>query len=212
MRAGLLALALAVVVAGCGGEGGNGESTAAGGCETVTAPGPRKPPELAPPDGILDSGKTWTLTFETTCGDFTVELDLSLAPATTASLVSLAREGFYDDTVFHRIVPGFVIQGGDPTQTGTGGPGYATLDVPPASARYTKGTMAMAKSGLEPAGTAGSQFFVVTADGVDLTPDYAIVGKVREGMDVVERIGRLGDENEKPTQPVVIRTVTVTES
>jgi peptidyl-prolyl cis-trans isomerase B (cyclophilin B) len=218
MRAGFVALSIALLLAGCGGSDGgdaSGDQTTtatASGCETVANPGKRDAPTLSPPKGTLDPGKTWSLTFETSCGNFTVELDPTLAPEATNSLVYLAREGFYDDTVFHRIVPGFVIQGGDPTQTGTGGPGYATLDVPPGSARYTKGTVAMAKSGLEPAGTAGSQFFVVTADGVNLTPDYAIVGSVTEGMDVVDRIGRLGDAEEKPTQPVVVRTVTVSET
>jgi peptidyl-prolyl cis-trans isomerase B (cyclophilin B) len=216
VRAALLACLIAAL-AGCG--GGDGESggdttttAAASGCEVVAAPDPRDAPTVTPPEGTLDPSKTWQLVFETSCGDFTVDLDLDLAPETTASLVHLAREGFYDDTVFHRIVPGFVIQGGDPTQEGTGGPGYATLDVPPASVGYTKGTVAMAKSGLEPSGTAGSQFFVVTADGVNLPPQYAIVGKVSDGMDVVERIGELGDANERPTQPVVVRTVTVSES
>jgi len=222
MRAGLLVLSLALLLAACGGNGGGDDGDAAGttttttstasGCESVDAPAPRDAPSLTAPKGTLDPGKTWSLTFETSCGDFTVELDPSLAPETTNSLVFLAREGYFDDTVFHRIVPGFVIQGGDPTQTGAGGPGYATLDVPPGAARYTKGTVAMAKSGLEPAGTAGSQFFVVTAEGVNLPAEYAIVGKVSRGMDVVERIGELGDAEEKPTQPVVVRTVTVSES
>jgi len=223
MRAGLLVLSLALLLAGCGGNGGGGDgggaagttttpTSAASGCESVEAPAPRDAPTLTAPKGTLDPGKTWSLTFETSCGDFTVELDPSLAPEATNSLVFLAREGYFDDTVFHRIVPGFVIQGGDPTQTGAGGPGYATLDVPPGAARYTKGTVAMAKSGLEPAGTAGSQFFVVTAEGVNLPAEYAIVGKVSRGMDVVERIGELGDAEEKPTQPVVVRTVTVSES
>ena len=223
MRAGLLVLSLALLLAGCGGNGGGGDgggaagttttpTSAASGCESVEAPAPRDAPTLTAPKGTLDPGKTWSLTFETSCGDFTVELDPSLAPEATNSLVFLAREGYFDDTVFHRIVPGFVIQGGDPTQSGAGGPGYATLDVPPGAARYTKGTVAMAKSGLEPAGTAGSQFFVVTADGVNLPAEYAIVGKVSQGMDVVERIGALGDAEEKPTQPVVVRTVTVSES
>jgi peptidyl-prolyl cis-trans isomerase B (cyclophilin B) len=200
MRAALLACLIALVAAGCGGDDGNDATTtsAAGECEQVAAPDPRDAPTVTAPEGTLDPAKTWQLTFETSCGDFTVDLDLALAPETTASLVHLAREGFYDDTVFHRIVPGFVIQGGDPTQPGT--------------ARYTKGTMAMAKSPLEPAGTAGSQFFVVSADGVNLQPEYAVVGRVSEGLDVVERIGALGDANEQPTQPVVIRTVTVTES
>ena len=222
MRAGLLVLSLALLLAACGGNGGGDDGDATGttttttstasGCESVDAPAPRDAPSLTAPKGTLDPGKTWSLTFETSCGDFTVELDPSLAPEATNSLVFLAREGYFDDTVFHRIVPGFVIQGGDPTQTGAGGPGYATLDVPPGAARYTKGTVAMAKSGLEPAGTAGSQFFVVTAEGVNLPAEYAIVGKVSRGMDVVEQIGELGDAEEKPTQPVVVRTVTVSES
>lgn len=205
-----LCLALLTLAAGCGGSGGENGSSASG-CEEVEAPEPRDAPTLAPPGGTLDPGKDWALVFETSCGTFSVALDLALAPETTASLVFLAREGYYDDTVIHRIVPGFVLQGGDPTQTGTGGPGYATLDVPPATVRYTKGTVAMAKSALEPAGTAGSQFFVVTGDTVNLTPDYAVVGRVEDGLDVVERIGELGDENEKPTQAVVVRRVTVTE-
>ena len=136
-------------------------------------------------------------------------LDLESAPATAASLVALAEDGFYDDTVFHRIVPGFVIQGGDPTQTGGGGPGYQTVDVPAADAAYTHGVVAMAKAGTEPAGTAGSQFFVVTGADVGLPPEYAIVGEVTEGLDVVELIGTLGDPaTEQPTQPVVIESVT----
>jgi peptidyl-prolyl cis-trans isomerase B (cyclophilin B) len=219
MRAGLLVLSLALLLAGCGGNGDDGDAAGtttatatASGCESVEAPAPRDAPTLTAPKGTLEPGKTWSLTFETSCGDFTVELDPSLAPEATNSLVFLAREGYFDDTVFHRIVPGFVIQGGDPTQTGAGGPGYATLDVPPGAARYTKGTVAMAKSGLEPAGTAGSQFFVVTADGVNLPAEYAIVGRVSQGMDVVERIGELGDAEQKPTQPVVVRTATVSES
>jgi peptidyl-prolyl cis-trans isomerase B (cyclophilin B) len=204
---------LVLALAGCGdGDDGGGTTTNATGCEEVEAPARREAETLDPPSGTLDPTKTWKLTFETSCGNFTVELDLRLAPETTASLVHLAREGFYDDTVFHRIVPGFVIQGGDPTQSGQGGPGYATLDVPPRTVRYTKGVVAMAKSGIEPPGTSGSQFFVVTADDTGLLPEYAVVGEVTEGLDVVERIGKLGDANEQPTQPVVIRTVTVTET
>jgi peptidyl-prolyl cis-trans isomerase B (cyclophilin B) len=213
MRALLCALALLALAAGCGGDEGGEETAANGGtCEQVEAPAPRDAPSLTFPGGTLDPGREWALVLETSCGTFTVTLDLALAPETTASLVFLAREGFYDDTVFHRIVPGFVIQGGDPTQTGTGGPGYATLDEPPPGFRYARGVVAMAKSGFEPAGTAGSQFFVVTGESVNLPSDYAVVGRVGEGLGVVERIGELGDEEEKPTQPVVVRRVTVTES
>jgi cyclophilin family peptidyl-prolyl cis-trans isomerase len=106
-------------------------------------------------------------------------------------------------------VPGFVIQGGDPTGTGAGGPGYQTHDKVPANAAYTHGVVAMAKSGAEPPGTAGSQFFVVTQDAPQLPPDYAIVGKVTEGLDVVDAIGALGDASEQPTQPIVIEDVRV---
>jgi len=105
-----------------------------------------------------------------------------------------------------------VIQGGDPTQSGSGGPGYSTVDVPPSDATYTKGTVAMAKSGVEAPGTAGSQFFVVTADDAGLPPEFAIVGKVTDGIDTVERIGALGVADGPPSQPVVISRVTVAKS
>ena len=203
----LLVGTLALVVAGCGGGGG---STAAGGCEDVDAPAPRDGGGQPAPTAQLDPSKTWTLAFDTSCGTFVVTLDLDSAPHTAASLVSLARAGYYDETEFHRIVPGFVIQGGDPTQSGSGGPGYSTRDAPAPDAAYTKGVVAMAKTAAEPAGTAGSQFFVVTGVDAGLPPEYAVVGTVTSGMDVVERIGKLGDPaTEQPTQPVVIHSVTV---
>jgi cyclophilin family peptidyl-prolyl cis-trans isomerase len=146
----------------------------------------------------------------TNCGAFTIALDISKAPHTTASLVALAKSHFFDGTTFHRIVPGFVIQGGDPTGTGGGGPGYKTVDKPPDDASYRRGVVAMAKTGSEPSGTAGSQFFVVTGQDAGLPPQYAIVGRVLGGLDVVERIGQLGDPStEQPTQPIVIQRVTV---
>jgi cyclophilin family peptidyl-prolyl cis-trans isomerase len=142
---------------------------------------------------------------ETNCGTFAFRLDVKGAPHTTASLAWLARRGFFDGTVFHRIAPGYVIQGGDPTGTGRGGPGYKTVDRPARAARYTPGIVAMAKAPNEPAGTAGSQFFVVTGDASHLPPDYAIVGRVVKGLDVVMRIGKLGDQLEHPTTTIVIR-------
>ena len=105
-----------------------------------------------------------------------------------------------------------MIQGGDPTQTGSGGPGYSTVDKPPASTEYTKGVVAMAKTQTEPPGTSGSQFFVVTARVVSLPPEYALLGKVVAGQDVVDRIGKLGDAAEHPTQVVEIEHMTVKES
>ena len=119
------------------------------------------------------------------------------------------QRGFFNQTVFHRIVPGFVIQGGDPTATGTGGPGYSTVDTPPKNAKYTHGVVAMAKTASEPAGTAGSQFFVVTVTDAGLPPDYAIIGKVVRGLPVVDHIGTLGDASQQPTQVVEIQQATV---
>ena len=156
---------------------------------------------------------TYTLVFETSCGDFEVTLDQELAPDTAASLVALASDGFYDDTIFHRVVPGFVIQGGDPTGKGGGGPGYSTVDVPPSGAAYTRGVVAMAKTQTDPPGTSGSQFFVVTAENAPLPAEYAIVGEVTKGYETVERIEALGDAaTEQPSQPVVIERVSVRES
>jgi peptidyl-prolyl cis-trans isomerase B (cyclophilin B) len=198
---------LLLVAAGCG---GGGDSQTTPGCDDVDAPAPRDGGGQAAPTGHLDPSKTWTLGFDTSCGTFVVTLDLDSAPNTAASLVSLARDGYFDDTEFHRIVPGFLIQGGDPTQSGSGGPGYSTRDTPAPDAAYTKGVVAMAKTAAEPAGTAGSQFFVVTGADAGLPPEYAVVGTVTSGLDVVERIGKLGDPaTEQPRQPVVIHSVAV---
>ncbi len=164
----------------------------------------------AEPEEALDPTQEATLEFVTNCGSFTITLDVEGAPKTSASLVALARADFYDETIFHRIVPGFVIQGGDPTQTGSGGPGYQTVDAPSQDATYTRGVVAMAKTEAEPPGTSGSQFFVVTGADIGLPPDYAIAGTVTSGLEVVERIGALGDAQEQPTEPVVVSDVIVT--
>jgi cyclophilin family peptidyl-prolyl cis-trans isomerase len=182
----------------------------ASGCKQVKAPGPKAPVRAKKPKGELDSNRKWELTVDTNCGSLTIALDVEHAPRTSSSLVALAKSGFYDGTAFHRIVPGFVIQGGDPTGTGKGGPGYTTVDKPPVSARYTRGVVAMAKTQSEAAGTSGSQFFVVTGADTGLPPDYAVVGRVTRGIDVVQRVGQLGDpSSERPTQPVVISRIVV---
>jgi peptidyl-prolyl cis-trans isomerase B (cyclophilin B) len=214
--------ALAIAAAGCGSSDKSSSSsssskttpasvpqTTAGGCKQVEAPQPRKPGKHKKPKTTLSKSRKWTLQVLTNCGSFTIALDLKSAPHATASLVSLARAGYFKNTTFHRIAPGFVIQGGDPTGTGGGGPGYLTVDKPPNSASYTRGVVAMAKTEQEPSGAGGSQFFVVTGDQAQLTLDYAVVGKVTKGLDVVERIGALGDAQEQPTEPVVISNVTV---
>jgi peptidyl-prolyl cis-trans isomerase B (cyclophilin B) len=211
-----LALVLAVLAAGCGGDDGDGEgagtTAASGECESVEAPEAQEAEQREAPSEPLDTGTTYSLVVETSCGPFTIALDLDQAPTTSASLVALAKNGFFDDTTFHRVVPGFVIQGGDPTGTGAGGPGYSTVDKPPSDAKYVRGVAAMAKTQVEAPGTAGSQFFVVTGEDVGLPPDYAIVGEVTEGMDSVERIEALGTGDGPPSQPVVIEAITVEES
>jgi peptidyl-prolyl cis-trans isomerase B (cyclophilin B) len=158
----------------------------------------------------LDPAKTYTVTTRTNLGTYAFTLDVKDSPCTTASVAALVRKKFFDGTRFHRIVPGFVIQGGDPTGTGMGGPGYSVVDTPPSDAKYTKGVVAMAKTASEPAGTSGSQFFIVTAADAGLPPDYALLGKVTSGLPVVERIGRLGNPaTERPTRRIVIRSMTV---
>jgi len=160
---------------------------------------------------LLDSSKTTTVGVLTNFGRFDIRLDVKDSPCTTSSFAALVRKGFFDGTHFHRIVPGFVIQGGDPTGTGKGGPGYTVRDVPPADATYTKGVVAMAKTGAEPSGTSGSQFFVVTAADAGLPPQYAILGAVTKGLRVVDRIGKLGNPaTERPTRKVVIQRMIVT--
>jgi cyclophilin family peptidyl-prolyl cis-trans isomerase len=186
------------------------QAPSAEGCEQAAPPaGAERTAEK--PKGDLAEGKKFVLVVATNCGDFEITLDPKAGPKAAASLVSLAEQKYFDGTIFHRIAPGFVIQGGDPTGTGTGGPGYSTVDEPPADATYPRYAVAMAKAGTEPPGTAGSQFFVMTGDR-GLPPEYAIVGKVTGGKDVVDRIGALGDAAEQPTQTVVIEKVAVRES
>src|SRR3954453_14169200 len=211
----LPALVLVIALAGCGSKSATTPTSTqpaggiSGGCQQVQHTQPRDPGKHKKPAAELDASKQWSLTFHTNCGEFTVLLNLKTAPHASASLVALAKAGYFDNTVFHRIVPGFVIQGGDPTASGEGGPGYTTVDKPPADAKYTHGVVAMAKTGAEPAGAGGSQFFAVTGGDAGLTPDSAVVGRVTKGLDVVDRIGQLGDQNEQPTEAVVIRGVEV---
>jgi cyclophilin family peptidyl-prolyl cis-trans isomerase len=198
-RAFLLLLLLAL--AGCGGDDdGNGGGEAQQ--SDCVSQGNAQLPEL-------EDDATYQLAFKTNQGDFTIELDRDKAPCASASFVGLTEKGFFDGLKFHRIVPGFVIQGGDPKGDGTGGPGYSTVDEPPEDAKYTKGVVAMAKTLSDPRGTAGSQFFIVTAEDAGLPPDYAVLGEVVEGLDVVEKIGKLGGPDEQPTQDVVIESVQV---
>jgi cyclophilin family peptidyl-prolyl cis-trans isomerase len=209
-----LGAAAVLLLAGCGGskEAATTTTTAQGtaphGCVHVNQPkpGPRKAPK---PTKALDPSKTYDVVFTTNCGVFTIRLDVKQAPKTAASFASLVQHKFFDQTVFHRIAVGFVIQGGDPTASGLGGPGYTIVEKPPASVKYTLGVAAMAKAQNQPQGASGSQFFVVTAEDAQLTPDYALLGKVVAGLPVVERIGKLGNANEQPTAVVEIQKATL---
>ncbi|HZP72656.1 MAG TPA: peptidylprolyl isomerase [Gaiellaceae bacterium] len=183
--------------------------TASAGCSTVKKPklGARSGSKSFPK---LSRSKTYDVVIATNCGSFTIKLAVRISPHTTASFANLVRRGFFDRTIFHRIVPGFVIQGGDPTGTGLGGPGYTTVDKPPASTQYTLGLVAMAKTPTQAPGTSGSQFFVVTGANVGLSPDYAVLGTVTSGLGVVERIGKLGSAStEQPTRVVEIEKATL---
>jgi cyclophilin family peptidyl-prolyl cis-trans isomerase len=218
---GLLAvLATCALLAACGGDDEPAsEATATvepaspaetSGCESVEAPEAKKSADLPKPKERLDRAKTYEATVSTSCGDFVITLDAKRAPRTGGSFKYLADKGFFDGLTFHRIVAGFVIQGGDPSGDGSGGPGYSVVEAPPGGLSYTKGIVAMAKTATEKPGTSGSQFFVVTAEDAQLPPDYALLGKVTKGQEVVDAIGVLPTTaEEQPAEPVVIRSVKV---
>jgi cyclophilin family peptidyl-prolyl cis-trans isomerase len=201
---------IVVLIASSGGDdGGSAESA----CKEVAAPQPKNVEDKGKPKLKLERDKTYTATVDSSCGRFVIELDSKNAPETSASFVSLAREGFYDGLGFHRIAPGFVVQGGDPNGDGTGGPGYKTREAPPDDVAYTEGVVAMAKGGTEPAGTAGSQFFIVTGPDANLPADYAVLGKVTEGIENVKAMEALAStEDGPPSEPIVMTKVDIAES
>jgi len=165
-------------------------------------------PTSQPPP--LPAGQTRTVTLATGLGDIVIKVTADLSPIATGNFVALASCGFYDGTVFHRVVPNFVIQGGDPTGTGAGGPGYKIKDEP-VTAPYHRGTVAMART--PKPDSADSQFFIVLSDaagaGLAQTNTYQILGDVTSGMSTVDAIAGAADQ-EHPTNPVAITTATVT--
>jgi cyclophilin family peptidyl-prolyl cis-trans isomerase len=163
----------------------------------------------AEPPMAIDPEKRYTATMVTSKGTLTIALDPLAAPKTVNSFVFLARYHYYDGIVFHRIIPGFVVQGGDPTGTGSGGPGYRFADELPAPGRYEIGSLAMANAGPD---TNGSQFFIISGgDGVRLPPSYALFGKVVAGLDVVAALDGAGTRSGKPSEQVTIESVTIAE-
>jgi cyclophilin family peptidyl-prolyl cis-trans isomerase len=162
------------------------------------------------PPMTIDPAKRYTATMETTKGTMTIALDPVAAPRTVNSFVVLARYHYFDGIVFHRIIPGFVLQGGDPTGRGTGGPGYQFADELPKPGRYELGSLAMANAGPD---TNGSQFFVISGpDGMALPPKYSLFGKVVAGLDVVATINDVGSPSGTPKEDVTITSVTIEES
>lgn len=158
----------------------------------------------------IDPSKRYTATMQTSMGSMNIALDAVMAPNTVNNFVVLARYHYFDGIVFHRIINGFMCQGGDPTGTGRGGPGYKFADELPAPGRYEVGSLAMANSG---ANTNGSQFFIISgANGVGLPPQYSLFGKVVSGLEVVDTMQKVDTAGgDRPKTDVVIESVTIEE-
>ncbi len=159
----------------------------------------------------IDSAKSYTAVVETSMGTLTIALDPISAPRTVNNFVVLARYHYYEGVIFHRIIKGFVCQGGDPTGTGRGGPGYRFGDELPKPGRYEVGSLAMANAGPD---TNGSQFFIISGpQGCRLPPQYSLFGKVVKGLDVVDAMQKVAtDRNDRPLTDVTINSVTIIES
>jgi cyclophilin family peptidyl-prolyl cis-trans isomerase len=163
----------------------------------------------SPPEMTIDLSKSYSAVLDTTAGSINVEFYAADAPQTVNNFVFLARDGFYDGVIFHRVISGFMIQGGDPTGTGRGGPGYRFRDeLGHAKSKYDRGTLAMANAGPN---TNGSQFFIMHAD-YPLPNQYSVFGKVTDGMDIVDAIAAAPTgAQDRPHEPVKINAVTITE-
>jgi cyclophilin family peptidyl-prolyl cis-trans isomerase len=179
-------------------------------CPAAAGSSPKKQRFDGPPPMCIDPKKRYTAEMVTSHGTMTISLDPTAAPKTVNNFVVLARYHYFEGIVFHRIIPGFVLQGGDPQGTGTGGPGYKFEDELPKPGRYEIGSLAMANAGPN---TNGSQFFVISGpDGVRLPPQYSLFGKVVSGLDVVSKIDALGSRSGQPSEKVTIEKVTITEA
>ncbi|MDQ3631930.1 MAG: peptidylprolyl isomerase [Actinomycetota bacterium] len=225
----LLLTILALALSSCGEDAAqDGEAPPADGAATTSTEAPAAAPDagaggdcvkkeepggggkaLPCPTPTLIEGKENVVTFKTSEGSFEITLDAERAPATANSVAYLTEKRFYDGLNFHRVVPEFVIQGGDPLGDGTGGPGYSVTEAPPSDLTYTRGVVAMAKGGADSPGASGSQFFVVSAADVGLPPEYALVGKVSQGLGTVDKITALGEGDGPPRKEVEITSATL---
>jgi peptidyl-prolyl cis-trans isomerase B (cyclophilin B) len=207
----LVVLLAALALAACGEKDEDTAGDLPEGCTAVEAPLPRTE-KLEKPGRQLLQGEV-TAVVETSCGPFSIALDTEKFPKTASSFAHLVDEGFYDDTSFS-YVDGSVVQGGDPVGDRTGGPGYFIDEPVPFDTEYTRGTVAMAKTEVEPIGRSGSQFFVVYAEDAGLPAEFAVLGDVTYGMDVIDHIAELrdtGSETGAPSAPVVIDTIALQE-
>jgi cyclophilin family peptidyl-prolyl cis-trans isomerase len=163
-----------------------------------------------PPAMEIDAAKRYTAEMDTSLGSMTIALDAAAAPKTVNNFVFLARQGFYDGVIFHRIIQGFMCQGGDPEGSGRGGPGYRFEDELPKPGRYEIGSLAMANAGPN---TNGSQFFIISGpSGVRLPPQYSLFGKVVKGLDVVDEMEKVPtNPGDRPKTDVVINSITISE-
>jgi peptidyl-prolyl cis-trans isomerase B (cyclophilin B) len=186
------------------------------GCRSVPTPPSRAGEQASKATTRLDPARRYTVVLATNCGPIVIQLAVAEAPKTTSSFANLVQTGYFNGLTFHRVVPGFVIQGGDPNGDGSGGPSWQVVEPPPTSLRYTKGVVAMAKGPTAPAGTSGSQFFIVTGASANLPPVYALIGHVVSGAKTVEAISHVpteagpgGGPGSKPSAPMVIETATL---
>jgi peptidylprolyl isomerase len=180
-------------------------------CPAADGSSPKTQTFSGPPPMCIDVTKTYTAVMDTSMGSMTIVLDAKAAPKTVNSFVFLARYHYYDGIVFHRIIPGFVCQGGDPTGTGRGGPGYKFEDELPKAGQYELGSVAMANAGPN---TNGSQFFLISGrSGMQLPPAYALFGKITAGLDVLDKMEKVPTgSGDRPVTDVVINSVTITEA
>jgi peptidylprolyl isomerase len=179
-------------------------------CPAADGSSPKQQKFDGPPPLCIDPAKRYTAEMVTSKGTMKIALDPIAAPNTVNNFVFLARYHYFDGIVFHRIIPGFVLQGGDPTGTGRGGPGYQFADELPGPGRYELGSLALANAGPD---TNGSQFFVISGpSGVRLPPQYSLFGKVVSGLDIVADIDSVGTQSGTPTESVTIESVSVTEA
>jgi peptidyl-prolyl cis-trans isomerase B (cyclophilin B) len=214
-------LAAGAFLAACGGGGSSSVATvvpehhsSVPGCKLESLPSP-KPVEAQVPKPTVKPGQKLTATVSTSCGDFTIDLDTQDSPKTVSEFIYLAKQRDLDNTSFGRVVPDYVIQGGNAQLTGPKGRSFTSVEPPPSNISYRRGDVAMAKGGSDPIGAGSGEFFVVTAPSDAGLPDqYALLGKVSSGMDTVTRISKLADPSlgaggGTPLQPVVLHSVTI---